>query len=202
MKFFTRLAISFYVLIISVLSGAVILFATDVITLNDVSYYLRIVHNDPTVNMAVTITSCGLIIFSFILARIISGNQQKERTIAFDNPSGRVSVSLVAVEDLVKRMLYKNPEVKDVKPTIVAGKKGVSIEAKLVLRADVNIPEMTSKLQDTIKNKIQEILGLDETVTVRLHIIKMISDQSKSKGPRQDKDQESETAVPFQGYRS
>jgi len=203
MKFLTRLAVLFYVAIISLVCGFAILFVMQQFPFEEVTYYLSLAYYDSVIGTSVLTTSGAIMLLSLIFGRIISGGKQEERTIAFDNPSGRVSVSLSAVEDLVRRLMYKVPEVKEVKPSIAASKRGVEIKVRLILKADVNIPETTSRLQDLIKNKIQEILGLDETVLVRIHIIKIISDQSKSKRQKEEeKEEKVEPTVPFQGYRS
>ena len=115
------------------------------------------------------------------------------------------SVSLTAMEDLVRRAISMVPEVKDVRSSITAGKKGLSINSRLVLNADVNIPEMTSRLQDLVKRKIQDTIGIEETVVVRVHIVK-ITPEGKARRhkhkDKEEKEQTSEPTVPFQGYRA
>ena len=204
MSFFANLAILFYVVIISVLSGVALFFVTRTIMLQEVTFYLEKVYYDDQLRAIVGLTSCGLIFLSLGLAKMILGSRQKEKTIAFDNPSGRVSIALTAVEDLVRRIMYKVPEVKEIKPHIFATKRGLEIEARLILRADVNIQEMTSQLQDLVKNKIQDIIGIDEKVIVRIHIVKIVLEdgKTKSKKEKEEKDQKTELAVPFQGYRN
>ncbi len=204
MRLFTRFAILFYVAVISIVCGCIILFATRTIQLDEVFHYLILIYEDPVINLITIGSSLLVVLFSFLFARIVYGSQQKEKNIAFDNPSGRVSVSLGAVEDLVRRMIQKVEEVKEVRPSIIASKKGIEIESRLVLRSDVNIPQMTSRLQDMVKNKIQEILGIEESVHVRIHIVKIINEQPKAKAKKkiEEKKEEEEPAVPFQGYRN
>ena len=201
MRFIRRLAVYFYVLTISLISGVAILFVTRTIPIEDINYYLQIAYTSDDVRLVIGLAASALILISFILERIIADYQQKERTIAFDNPAGRVLISLYAVEDLVRRVLYKIPEIKDVKPKIVATKRGIEISVRLILKADVNIPDLTLKLQELIKNKIQEILGVDETVIVRIHVVKIVGEETRPKR-KEDAQEKTETApIPFQGYR-
>jgi len=205
MRLFTRIAIFFYVTVISVVSGFVILIASRILTLDDVMYYVNATYSDTRLSMLVGLISGTFILISFLLAKIIFGSEQKERTIAFDNPSGRVSISLSAVEDLVRRLLQKIPEIKEVRPNIIATKRGLEIESRLILKTDVNIPEMTAKLQDLIKSRVQDVLGIEETVVVRIHVVKIVSDELKEKSKRAKDDDTSDTeepTIPFQGYRS
>ena len=202
MRFFTGVALLFYVMTISFIGGVVILFVTHTILLEDVNSYLSIVYYDMHIRSVTGGVGCALIVLSFIFARIISGGRQKERTIAFDNPSGRVSVSLGAVEDLVKRLMYKLQEIKEVRLHIIATKKGIEVDARLILKSDVNIPDITSRLQELVKTKIQEILGIEEAVIVRIHVIKIVSEENKAKRNKEETEEKAEPApVPFHGYR-
>ena len=201
MRFFRRLAVYFYVLTISLISGIAILFVTRTIPLEDITYYLQIAYTNDDVRLVVGLAASALILISFILERIIADYQQRERTIAFDNPAGRVLISLYAVEDLVRRVLQKIPEIKYVKPNIVATKRGIEVSVRLILKSDVNIPDLTLKLQELIKNKIQEILGVDETMIVRIHVVKIVGEESRPKRKDDAQEKNEPTPIPFQGYR-
>ena len=203
MRFFTRMAILFYVVTISTLGALIItsVFVIDQALLEKIDYYLQLLASDIQLKIIVGLTGLLFILLSLIFARIISGARQKERTIAFDNPSGRVSISLIAMEDMIKRLILREPEIKEGRPNIIATKKGLDIEARLVL-ADVNIPEVTSRLQNLIKDKIQEMIGIEETVTVKIHVVKISTDENKSKRSKSDYPEKTETNIPFRGYRA
>ena len=108
------------------------------------------------------------------------------------------------MEDLVKRVIAGVPEVKEVRSSITAGKRGLNVEARIILNKDVNIPEMTSRLQEVVKRKVQNTIGLEEEVVVRVHVFKIIpSHKAKQNKPKEEDDAEVEdNAVPFQGYRA
>ena len=203
MRFFTRIAILFYVVTISTLGALIItsVFVIDQAFLEKINYYLQLLASDIQLKIIVGLTGLLFILLSLIFARIISGARQKERTIAFDNPSGRVSISLIAMEDMIKRLILREPEIKEGRPNIIATKKGLDIEARLVL-ADVNIPEVTSRLQNLIKDKIQEMIGIEETVTVKIHVVKISTNENKSKRSKSDYPEKTETNIPFRGYRA
>ena len=202
MRFLTGVALLFYVMTISVIGGVTILFVTHILLLKEVNDYLTIIYADMHMRGLIAGIGSALIVLSFIFARIISGGRQKERTIAFDNPSGRVIVSLGAIEDLVRRLMYKLSEIKEVKLHIIKTKKGIDVEARLILKAEVSIPDITSRLQDLIKTKIEETLGIDEPVMVRIHVVKIVGDENKAKRSKTESEEKLEqTAVPFHGYR-
>ena len=136
---------------------------------------------------------------SFLFARLIYGRRQMERTIAFDNPAGSVTVSLTALEDLIKRLIVQMPEVKEIRPHMMATRKGLEVDVKLVLRHEVNIPEMTSRFQDLIRRKIEESIGMEGKINIRVHVVKISLDDIKSR----NKDEFQPPAqAPFHGYSS
>ena len=207
MRFLSRLAVVFYVSVIMVLGVLVVLYASHGIpkflevSFQDSVRLMGVVYYDRNVRTLVGLVGVLILLVNYFFMKAISDDREMERTIAFDNPTGRVSVSLAALEDLTRRVIAQVPEVKEVRTTIRAGKKGLEVEARLVLRADVNIPEMTAQLQNLVTHKVQDTIGIEETPTVRIHISKIIPSQKKERAKAQKSEDESAT-VPFQGYRA
>ena len=67
----------------------------------------------------------------------------------------------------------------------------------------MNIPELTAHLQEMVKNKIQDTIGIDESVTVKIHVIKITTEDVRSKrGKGKDESEDKPIqSLPFQGYR-
>ncbi len=123
---------------------------------------------------------------------------EKEKTIAFNAPTGQVTIALSAVEDLIKRLAQNFSEIKEMRPNVIASKRGVEVNLRITLQSEVNIPDLTNHLQETIKSRIQEMLGIEEQITVRVHVSKIITYGEKKKS----EPAASEEAVPpFSGYR-
>lgn len=194
----TRLAIVFYITIIWITSLAVILFAIHVLDLNTIQSILSLIYHDSQVATVVVAVSLGIIVMSVVLENLIYGRRRRERTIAFDNPSGPVAVSLSALEDLIKRLSIQVPEIKEIRPTVLAIKKGLDIEIKLTLKAEGNIPDLTSRLQELVKRKIEEAIGIEGKINIRVHVVKISLEDIKGKRPVHI----DEPLVPFHGYRA
>jgi hypothetical protein len=207
MRFWARLGLFFYMLIVMVLSLAIATFVIHwPLSFQDVQDVLWKVYDEKNLRIIFGGIAVLLLFLNHIYSRAISGAQQKEKTIAFDNPSGRVSVSLAALEDLIRRVVARVPEVKEVRPTIKATGKGLEIFARLVLNTEANIPDMTARLQDLIKRKVQDTIGIEETVVVKIDVIKIIpEDRSSAKRNKNNKESDNidePPTVPFQGYRA
>ena len=204
MNLFTRAAILFYVTIILFLGCFAILYVLNVLSYKDTADLLYITYLDDNLRIAVGSIAAGLLFINFILYRQLDVNAHKEKIIAFDNPSGRVSVALVALEDLIRRTISRFPEVKESKVDIRASKRALSVKIRLVLCSEVNIPELTSIVQETAKRKIQDIIGLDELLNISVYIRKILGDVVKDKksGKKEEPEERPGVQVPFQGYRA
>jgi len=195
----TRIAIIFYIFIIWATGAAVILFISHVLNLQTIQQLLLLVYFDPQSGTIAGICAGGIMFMSFLLARLIYGRRQKERTIAFENPTGGVTVSLTALEDLIKRLIVQVPEVKEIRPNMIAVRKGLEVDIKLVLRHEVNIPELTSRFQELVRRKIEECIGMEGKINIRVHVTKISLEDIKFKGKN---DFQLPTQAPFHGYSS
>jgi hypothetical protein len=194
----TRFAIVFYVTILWLTSLIVMLFVLHVLDFDTIKNLLAVVYNDRKARLIVFAISLSIIFISCLLENLIYGRRRMERTIAFNNPSGQVTVSLVALEDLIKSLTSQLPEIKEIKPFLMANKKGIDAQVKLILRSQVNIPDLTVKLQDSIRRKIEEVTGMEGKITVHIHVAKMLLEDGKIKRSVEV----SAPHVPFHGYRS
>ncbi len=150
-------------------------------------------------DLRVGIISIGtlLIFISFAAYQFTIVRIQQQKTIAFNNPDGQVSISLSAIEEFIRRIGTALPEVKDLKSDCIATKRGIDISTKIVFWSDANIPDATEKIQGLIKTRVQEMLGIDEPIIVKVHVTK-IAAREEAKGPKKEKEKE-DVSIPFRG---
>lgn len=199
MRFFTVLGILFYAAVIIAIGLVLIVFSLNLLLPRDISSLLDLAQSSQNSRIIIGLSGAILILVSFSFAQIILGKFQRERTIAFSTSSGQVTISLTAVEDLIRRLTGIIPEIKELRPNVVANKKGIIVDMRVILRSEANIPELTSRLQDIAKSKIQEVLGLEEQIIIRIHVAKIAHDE-KDNRRRRDFDKEDKPVIPFSGY--
>jgi hypothetical protein len=139
--------------------------------------------------------SLGFLIF-FICARYLESvffRSQSERAIILDSPQGKVSITLFAIEDMLKRILEGKKELLHVRPRVIPGKKIIEVIVKANLTAEVNLLEFTSAIQGELREKLQSLLGEDKEIKVRIEIRKMVFKGNK-------KLVEEEPEIPFRNY--
>jgi len=132
------------------------------------------------------ITGALLILISAMVVQLTIGKIQRERTIAFENPDGQVTISLTAIEDFIKRAIKQLPEVKELRPYVKAGKKGIKIINRVTLFSDINIPETTERIQNIVKSRVQDMLGVEEPINIKVHVVKIVHKDEPPKNAQKD----------------
>ena len=203
MKFFIRIAVLFHVTLTLFVCCFLAFFALQILSLNDVEGFFTIAYADAGLKPIVLSIAGLMFLMNFVFFKMFFVSNRGDKIIAFDNPTGRVSVSLVALEELIKRKIIQMSEIKDIKTSLTASRKGLNVKVKLVLRSEVNIPEITSKVQDRITRKVQDTIGIEEPVQVVIYVGKIIPEKVKEKHKNiQHEDEKTEVNVPFEGYRA
>jgi uncharacterized alkaline shock family protein YloU len=76
------------------------------------------------------------------------------------------------------------------------------VDLRVTLGSEANIPELTSRLQEITRSKIQEVLGIEEQIIIRIHVAKIIPVEEKERKRKEQEKEEStsSTIPPFSGY--
>lgn len=198
MRIFTVLGILFYASVIILIGVTLIVFSLNLLQPQDINNLIAYVQDSPHSKIIVGLSGLLLIVISFSFAQLILGRFQREKTIAFTTSSGEVTIALSAVEDLIRRLAGIIPEIKELRPDVIATKKGIIVDLRVVLRSEANIPELTARLQEIARSKIQEVLGVEEQIIIKIHVTKIISMEEREKKTKEIEKQE--PTIPFSGY--
>ena len=197
MRIFNAFVFFLYTLLFLLVGTFLIIFSLHLIPLEEIATVMEYIYHANNLRLITGSLGALLIVISISAAQIMVGRIQRERTIAFTNPEGQVTISLAAIEDFIKRLTNQISEIKELKPTVLAGKKGVEISNRVALWSDTNIPEATEKIQMLIKSRIAEMLGIEETIKVSVHIVKIAH---REEMVRKKEEVGTEPEVPFRGY--
>jgi uncharacterized alkaline shock family protein YloU len=201
MKIIRGLTLFFYTLVFLFLGGLFIAVSLGLIPQDTIFESIAALYAESNARLILGLTGMLLILISLTVVQLTVGKIQREKTIAFENPDGQVTIALSAIEDFIKRALKQLPEVKELKPSVRAGKKGIFITNRVTLFSDVNIPEMTEKIQAIVKTRVQEMLGVDEPINIRVHVVKIAhkEDAPKSAG-KDDKPAQFRGSIEYGNY--
>jgi len=197
MKFLGTIIVMLYTLVFAAVGGILVAFSFNLFAMQELTVFFQQIFLIENIHLIIGGVGLFLIISSICIAQISFGKIQREKTIAFDNPNGQVTVSLSAIEDFIKRLSSSITEIRDLRSNVVAGKKGIEINTRVSLWADTNIPQTTDSIQAIIKNRIQEMLGIEEAIVVKVHVGKIV-EKEKKKAKKKIREDVEETP-PFRG---
>ncbi|MFA6636090.1 MAG: alkaline shock response membrane anchor protein AmaP [Candidatus Omnitrophota bacterium] len=175
--FFLKKLAGLVYFIIMVVSGSVfIAIALDTVSSALLAEIVDNIRGD--INARVTLGVVGVIIAGTGFLALVKSrkNRRSDRLITFQNPDGEVTVSISAIENFVQRVARDIPGISDAKAAVKVGKKGIMIRSYVAVSAGTNIPAATENIQLTVKSKVQDMLGVEEKITVTMHITKILKD--------------------------
>jgi len=186
MRILSGLTLFFYTLVFFIVGGTLIVVAFNAVPQDLVTDTIATIYASPNTRLAMGFVGALLIFISILVVQITVGKMHREKTIAFENPDGQVTISLTAIEDFIKRALKQLPEVKELRPSVKAGKKGIKIINRVTLYSDINIPETTERIQNIVKTRVQDMLGVEEPISIRVHVVKIVHKEESAKNIKKD----------------
>jgi len=186
MRFLSGLTLFFYTFVFLLVGGFFIIISMNLVAQESIAAALNTIYTTPNARLCLGITGALLIFISILVMQIAMGKLTREKTIAFENPDGQVTISLSAIEDFIKRALKQLPEVKELRPNVRATKKGITIINRVTLFSDISIPETTEKIQNLVKARVQDMLGVEEPITIKVHVVKIAHKEEAAKSLKKD----------------
>ncbi|MCU1276364.1 MAG: hypothetical protein JWO48_3795 [Bryobacterales bacterium] len=121
--------------------------------------------SDPAVRIW-TVVACSVIVVVGLLLLFLELRPDPRRgkwLVLKQDGSGQVTVSLSGVEDLVRREAICVPGVVDVSSRVSEAQDGLHILGRVAVAPDASIPDLSSALQERIKDVVEHHLGLSVT---------------------------------------
>ncbi len=180
MKLFTWIILTCYIILFVLIGLGLIAFSLHWVPVESPLWWLEAAYSDKNLRLACFLAGAGLILLNWMYAELALARFQKQKTIAFENPNGQVTVSLAAIEDFIRRSSAELQDVKELHSDVIARKGKILVRARAVLWSGAHIPEAAERIQLVIKSKVQEMLsGIEEPVIVRVHVAKIALKQEK-----------------------
>lgn len=175
MRVFMRVITIGYMVIFTGLGAWLAAFALHLVPVDSVAIFFQTVYDDQHLRAICGLVGTGIILFNLMVFQLAWARFQRQRTIAFTNPDGPVTISLGAIEDFIRRTARQVSEIRDLRSDVLATKKGIEITARVTLWSEAHIPEVTEKIQGLVKMRVQEMLGIEDPVWVKVHIAKIVA---------------------------
>ncbi|MGM0471559.1 MAG: alkaline shock response membrane anchor protein AmaP [Bacillota bacterium] len=104
------------------------------------------------------------VILLFVVIRILyplfNREQSVANTVVSDNSLGQIRLSLTAIESLIQKAVAQTRGVREVESTLELSEEGLNIFLEVVVTPDINIPEISEELQESVKEYLSRTTGV------------------------------------------
>lgn len=105
----------------------------------------------------------GAIFFAFSVRFLSLGFRSRYagRAVSHETSLGQVRISLVAVENLVRRVAKQCVGVREVKAWVRSLPAGLAVDLRLVVSPDLSIPRVSDEAQKCIQQYVRDVVGVE-----------------------------------------
>ena len=113
-------------------------------------------------NLLVAGVICVLVILLALSLIVIAvrGQRRSRELMIQDTSYGRVDVSVLALEDMIRRATRQIREIRDVKPQLSYEKDGIIVNLRLNVSPDTDLPAISQSAQEVVQNYLEEKAGI------------------------------------------
>ncbi len=113
----------------------------------------------------------------------------RTKTISFNNPGGKVKISLKAIEDYITATIKKQIDgIKGIKVKTIVTSKGLETKINLKLSSNLNIPEICSNIQELTKNYLQDTIGIERISNIEIYVSNIVGVSEKTEDEESKED--------------
>lgn len=173
MNFLKRVTMIVYMLLLLSVGAVLVLLSLNILVAAKLIETVNVIVQNPAYQITGTVIGVIIMLIGVIAPYRLEKRIKRNRFISFQNPDGEVTISLSAVEDYIHKIAKSIPGIKDVRSHVSSGKKGINVITDVSISASTNIPEVTERIQMEVKNKVQSMLGIEESINIRMNIKKI-----------------------------
>ncbi len=186
MKFIKKLCLAVYLIIMVCVGGVLVVISLNVTPAETWIDAINLIYSSVYTQVAAGVAGLILILVGVIGPYKAARKLNRDKIITFQNPDGEVTVALSAIENFVLRVAKDIPGIKDVKSRVDVNKKGINITSFVSIEAGTNIPEATEQIQMLVKARVQDMLGVEESINIKMHINKIMKGSQGSAVPEEE----------------
>lgn len=192
MRYLDRLINFIFSLVILVLAIVVIMVSAGFVGYDNVDSWIRLnifsTANNTTTCIVAIVTLIAALKTTVFLSRM---NPKKKNTILVDTNHGKIRIAAETIENTAKTVVKDYEEIKDVQVKMVKEKRGIKVYMALLVLPNTNIIELSAKVQDEVKEAIEDTTGVKvNNVDIK---IKNITESRKVKAKIKEAEESKET---------
>ncbi len=150
-----------------------------VLSMEDALLKVQYIYDDPWKSLQMGITGILFIFVGIILSKTLVKLIRRDDDVVLYGKWGYMTVSVRAIDDLVKKVVQKFDVVKEIKTETDVEGNNLNIIANLSVVSGWNLPELINVIQNDISSRINKMLGGGIELKLAVNVIKII-EQSNS----------------------
>lgn len=166
MKVFNVFAQLFTIFAYLTLGSLLIIVSIHLIGLEDLLAKVKELYDSPWQSMQTGLLGLLFITVGLTFTKTLVKKGRDAEALIFHSEIGPVVISVMAMEDVAKKVLKRIHLVKDWKIKTLIDGKNVEIRVRLTLWAGSNVQELLVEVQDELYNRIKKLLGSENKLKV------------------------------------
>ncbi|MDP8298661.1 MAG: alkaline shock response membrane anchor protein AmaP [Candidatus Tantalella remota] len=195
MNFIKKICLIVYLIIMVCVGGLLVVLSLNIAPAETWIDAINLIYSSVHTQIAAGVVGLMFIVVGVVGPYKGARKLNRSKIITFQNPDGEVTVALSAIENFVLRVAKDIPGIKDVKSRVEVNKKGINITSFVSIEAGTNIPEATEQIQMMVKARVQDMLGVEENINMKMHISKIM--KGSQGAAVQEEDAPAGSHVPF-----
>jgi len=155
-----RILLTVYAVCLTLIALIVMIIALWPSVLVTIVDYIFYVVDIPYANFIIFVVA--FLFLSISLIFLFSGirKYKEKKAISRSTNIGEIKISLETIENIALAVTRKIAGIKDIKTDTSKTDEGVTIELKVVLLPDVNIPSLSEEIQKRVKQSVESTAGI------------------------------------------
>jgi uncharacterized alkaline shock family protein YloU len=173
MKVVQFFVFAFSVLVYLTVGSLLVIMALRIVPVEDVYLAIEQMYSGFWDSMQILVTGFLFVSVGLVFAKMLIARNRAEDSVVFQSEMGRISVSLDAIEDIVRKALKKFLVIKDCKIKRRLQDGELDILIRLTLWSAMNIPDLVREVQDDIRQKLARVLGMEYPIEIKAEVVKV-----------------------------
>jgi len=184
---FNNLIFILFLVIIILISGINFSLSLRLFSLENLFFKINyLIYSNFLNQIILGLISVLLIILTIYLNWKRGQYSKEELSVAQKTTMGEIKISTNSIKNLILKVIKDTVEIKEARPEInIIKAGGINIDLYLSIKQDTNIPELSEKFQQKLKEYLLETSGI-ETKEIKIHIDKIFYEDKE----KQDKNKE------------
>lgn len=124
------------------------------------------------------VVGAAMLFLGLVVILVGIQNVRPEQTICVQNPEGEVRITFGAIEELLRKASRQIGGVKEFKPKVIGGKRGLEVFSRVSVGTGSSVPELTVRIQDMVKSQIKGVLGIEEIGAIKIYVNRIVTEES------------------------